>query len=237
MITGRNAAARALGISPQALGKAEKVGRVTKTPEGLYDVEQCREQLKRNSNPIKQASARAQQQQQQKIPKHTRRTEPFRAMAAPPVSEDDSQQEQQQLPPQFDEEPNDGLRAITIQREMLKLKKERREFLREGKRLVDGRKVRAEMIERAANERQALLNIPKRWSPLVATELGAEERKVYTALTRLVRDFLTERSSIPVDRPSTKPVPPSPVPPSPEMPPPPPLPHMTTAEGLQSAGC
>jgi hypothetical protein len=62
MILGRNAAAKQLGISGQALLKAVKAGRVPRLPDGTYDVEVCREALNRNSNPGKQANARAQQQ-------------------------------------------------------------------------------------------------------------------------------------------------------------------------------
>jgi hypothetical protein len=181
VITGRNAAAKELGISPRALGKAFDSGRVSKTADGLYDVEQCREQLKRNSNPVKQANGRG-------------RHSPRQAVVSSP-----SQNSTDASPEETPNDDRDDLRDITIQRELLKLKKERRDFHREGKRLVDGRKVRAETIERAASERQALLNIPKRWSPVLATQLGVEERKVYGALTALVREFLTERSTGPIE--------------------------------------
>ena len=58
---GLRAAAKSLGISHVALLKAKKAGRVTAGADGSFDVEVCRAELAKNSNPGKQQNARAQQ--------------------------------------------------------------------------------------------------------------------------------------------------------------------------------
>lgn len=198
MVTGRNAAARELGITPRALGKAFVTGRVSKTPEGLYDVDACREALNRNTNPIKQASARAQQKQNRVAVD----TAAMPASHVPPQSDPKARTEDlgesvfDAAPP-----PPGSMLAIQIQRERFKLKVEIQKFRQANRRLVDGRKVKSELIERAANEKQALLNWPKRISASLAAELGVDERQLFDALNVRMRTFLLERSSVPIEAP------------------------------------
>src|SRR4051812_44861043 len=46
-------AAKALGLTHQALSKASKAGRITREHDGTYDVEKTRRQLAENSNALK----------------------------------------------------------------------------------------------------------------------------------------------------------------------------------------
>jgi hypothetical protein len=68
---GLRAAARELGISHVALGKAEKAGRVSKETDGTFDVAKCRIALQRNSNPEQQRRARTQQRKPNASPAAT----------------------------------------------------------------------------------------------------------------------------------------------------------------------
>jgi len=58
---GLRATARQLGIAHPSLLKAWRSGRVERAEDGSFDVEACRLELAQNTNPIKSASARAQQ--------------------------------------------------------------------------------------------------------------------------------------------------------------------------------
>ena len=59
MRLGLRAAAKALGISHVALLKAAKAGRVSRAEDGSFNVEECKKQLERNTNPKKRHSERA----------------------------------------------------------------------------------------------------------------------------------------------------------------------------------
>lgn len=154
--------------------------------DGKINPEQADAAWHENTNPLKQAA-----------PQPTSSEAP--ALRVPPHSSASSAD----APDESANEPaveslSGKLLAIKIKQETLKLREQRRDFLLENKRLVDGRKVKSEMIERAAAEGQAVRNIPKRWSPGLAMELGVDERKIYHALSACVRRFLTERSTVPV---------------------------------------
>lgn len=61
--------------------------------------------------------------------------------------------------------------------------------------LVNAEKVRQEVELRASSERQALLNLPARYSATLAGELGIDEKLLRSALDRIIRLHLTERST------------------------------------------
>jgi hypothetical protein len=84
--------------------------------------------------------------------------------------------------------------AIQAKREGLRLRRDEMAMARLEGKLVDAEKVRQEVELRASSEKQALLNLPARYSATLAGELGIDEKVLRSALDRIIRLHLTERS-------------------------------------------
>lgn len=173
------------GGSLNAVQKAVMAGRI-QLVNGKVDPAQADEAWRGNTNPIRQASGNS--------------ASYLKQQSRPAPIDDAALVDPQDTPPgsAAAATPN-PLMEVRLEREKFNLRREKQEFFEQRKRLVDGRKVKAEMVERAAAERQAVLNIPKRWSSALANGLGADERNVFQLLTKLTREFLTERSTVPVE--------------------------------------
>jgi len=162
MTLGRNAAARELGISPQALGKAFKTGRVKQTPEGLYDVDLCRVALKLNSNPGKQASARAQQRPKKEANQPT---------APPPLLS----QAGKCVPREAEEEGEGGTSysEAVRQREWIRFEKEKLNLEKQRLSLVELTPVNAYVAGMIMQAREELTRIPMELRDKLAQETDA----------------------------------------------------------------
>ncbi len=80
----------------------------------------------------------------------------------------------------------------------IKVNERKLRFEQLKKTLVDAEKVRAEVEARFRNDAEALLNWPARISADLAAELGTDERLTHAALEKYVRQFMRERSMVPV---------------------------------------
>lgn len=148
---GLRAAARELGISHVALLKAEKTGRVKKSPDGKFDVEACRRSLELNSHPVQSRVARL--QRKQPAPE-----------AVEPVA-----------PPAADQEPVDApadgsIAEAARQLEWEKLREKRLKIDREESRLVDVAAVNSWVAGMIMKARDELVRI----GPELRDSLGQE---------------------------------------------------------------
>ena len=156
LILGRNAAARELGISGQALGRAFRDGRVKQTPEGLYDVEACRIALKKNSNLVKQKNARSQQRPKRKTEGPTLDSEPTTPL--------DQNPEPTQCPPGGDPEGEEyggtSYSEAQRQREWIRVEKEKLNLEKQRLSLVELMPVNAYVAGMIMQAREELIRIP-----------------------------------------------------------------------------
>jgi hypothetical protein len=65
----------------------------------------------------------------------------------------------------------------------------------EGK-LIDADAARSAVFELARRDRDALLNFPAQKSPMIAAEVGADQVKLTVVLEKYVRQFLSERADL-----------------------------------------
>lgn len=133
MNLGLRAAARELGLSHPGLKKAADDGRVTREPDGKFNVEKVRAQIAANSHPIKAKSARAQQ------------SKPARPSAKPEADE---------IAVEFD------LNRIVTARERVKLEKDQLDLARRKGEVVDKAAVNAFVAGMILKARDVFLQVP-----------------------------------------------------------------------------
>ena len=83
-------------------------------------------------------------------------------------------------------------------REWVRLEREALDLAKIRNRLVPIDQVETAAFDRARAEREALQNWPARIAPLLAAELGVDDRKLFNLLEREVRAFLENRSGGPL---------------------------------------
>jgi hypothetical protein len=144
------------------------------------------------------------------IPKHGGKVDPDEARRIFEGTKDVRQQERGAKPKRREEEPLDipgavadtgiagrrpeiqtALDAVKLKREKLRLKQ------LEGS-LVDADEISSATEARFRGDAEALLNWPARVSAEIAAELGTDERLTHAALDKYVRQFMRERSMVPV---------------------------------------
>jgi len=96
--------------------------------------------------------------------------------------------------PQRGESHSDSLGEAQRQREWLKAKREGLQLEKLEAKLIDVAEVEAAAFERARAERDALLNLPARVAPILAAEFEIDNRKLFLALEKQIRLFLSERA-------------------------------------------
>lgn len=174
-----------LGVSHTAVNKAAARGRIPREPDGTFDLEKVRPAWDANVDIHQQKRGNAKPQE-------------FSGTRHPRVDGADSEHtpigESPSIP------PSEGTLAwVELERAKIKLEVERMQFDEQKGKLIQADQIERQIEERAATEKQALLNWPSRVSPTIAAELGVDERLVRKALDDHICEFLTERSRVPTD--------------------------------------
>jgi hypothetical protein len=144
------------------------------------------------------------------IPKHGGKVDPDEARRIFEGTKDVRQQERGAKPKRPEAEPLDipGAAADTgiagrrpeIQTALdaVKLKREKLRLKREEQSLVDAEQVASATEARFRADAEALLNWPARVAADMAAEIGTDERITHAALDKYIREFMRERSMVPV---------------------------------------
>ena len=164
----RRALARTLGISEGAIRKAERDGRITRPPDGMYDLARVRAEWAAATDPTRAASAML--TADQRIATH--------AESAPSRSEKESD----------DKAMNLG--EARLKRELLAIERQSFELQKLRGELVHLRVMQQVVGNAATTIRERWLNWPARAAGHLATELGVDRMTLEIALERLVRDEL-----------------------------------------------
>lgn len=89
-----------------------------------------------------------------------------------------------------------GLQQAREEKERERVRAMRLEYLRRSGRLVDREAAERAIFARARLERDAWLAFVSRSAPVLAAELGADERRAFQVLDRLVREQLDELATM-----------------------------------------
>jgi hypothetical protein len=169
--------ARQLGVSETAVRRAEKAGRISREPDGAWDLARVKALWARNTD-------RAQQR------RHHGAMKPVPEAALGAVRE---------TLREHGEPIAAGAMTFMQARtanEVLKAQERRVRLQRMRGELVDRAKGVAQVFRLARDERDAWVNWPARVAAMMAAELEVDQHRLHTVLDRHVRDHLAELAEI-----------------------------------------
>lgn len=158
-LSGREAAKK-LGLTQPALVKASKTGRITREPDGTYDVEKVRKQLAQNSNALK------------------RRTSPKKAAAKGDNHQPDAITGLIATPITEEAEPDSGDRTLAEaqrQREWVRVEKDKLALERERAQLAPIGEINAWVAGMVIRAREILLRIAPELKDRLAQQTNPHE--------------------------------------------------------------
>jgi hypothetical protein len=165
-------AARRIGVTETALRKAEAKGRITREPDGQWDVDKTRRRMVETADPARSPLAGGGMGMVGATGAGAGAAGIGAGMSA-------------------DATPYARLKVAQL---ALKVEAQRLALDEEKGRLLDAASANAAIDEIAGAMRDALLNWPARVSGLIAAELGCDPHLVQTVLQQHMTDLLTEAS-------------------------------------------
>jgi hypothetical protein len=187
-VTSNRELARQLGVSETAVRRAEKAGRISREPDGSWDLARVRAVWAGNTDPAQQRGEPSAGNGSRRV---TRR-------AVKPVPEAAVGAVRDTL-----REHGEPIAAGTMTfmqartaNEILKAQERRVRLQRMKGELVDRAKAVAQVFRLARDERDAWVNWPARVAAMIAAELEVDPHHLHTVLERHVRDHLAELAEV-----------------------------------------